>query len=106
MYLSARRLSSSQKPLPGTGRVNEADKREELEVEGDITLHLAQLVSLLPSHEAAVQVAAVLTGQDEHVGVSERLLQLLHRVPRFLMLHKLCALESLQQVADHLHMPC
>nr|BBF89656.1 hypothetical protein [Oryza sativa f. spontanea] len=99
MYLSAKRVSSAQKPLLGTGGVNEADKREELEVEGDIALHLAQLVSLLPTHEAAVQVAAVLTGQDEHVyeGVSERLLQLLHRVPRFLMLHKLCSLEPIQQ---------
>jgi hypothetical protein len=64
VYLCAKRASSVQKLLTGSAGVDEADKGEELEVEGDIVLHLTELVSLLGPHEAAVEVAAVLTGCD------------------------------------------
>jgi hypothetical protein len=37
-----------------------ADEREELEVEGDLTLHFPELVGVPASHEAAVHVAPAL----------------------------------------------
>lgn len=105
MYLCTEGVSCVQKPCPGPTGIDKANEGEELEVEGDLILHLMELVSLLPSHKAAVQVAAVLTGSDEHVRMPECLLQLLDGVPRLRMLHQLRALELLEKVSNHLHTP-
>lgn len=93
-YLCTQRTISVQNLLPGTSGVNNAYKREE--VEGDLVLQLTELISLPPSHKAAVQVAALPTWRDEQVRVPKRVLQLLHRDPRLCMLHQLHALELLQ----------
>ena len=107
MYLLARRgfIGLVEKPDPVERGVDVADKGEALEVEGDLTLHLAELVGVARPHEAPVRVPAALAGAHEQVRPPERLLQLLHGRPRLRLPHRLRVLEPPEQRADHLHPP-
>uniref|UniRef100_A0A0D9XV80 Uncharacterized protein n=1 Tax=Leersia perrieri TaxID=77586 RepID=A0A0D9XV80_9ORYZ len=95
-------------PHPVECDINIADEREELEVEGDLTLNFPELIGVPASHEAAVQVTPALAGPDEQIRSLERLLELLHRIPRLRLLHQWlsAAVELPQKVADHLDPPC
>jgi len=94
-----------EKPDPVERGVDVADKGEELEVEGDLTLHLAELVGVARPHEAPVRVPAALAGAHEQVRPPERLLQLLHGRPRLRLPHRLRVLQPPEQRAYHLHPP-
>jgi len=97
-------LVVTEMPHPVQRGIDVADKGEELEVEADLTLHLAELVGVARPHEAPVRVPAALAGAHEQVRPPERLLQLLYGGPRLRVLHQLrvLVLQPPQQAADHL----
>jgi hypothetical protein len=105
--LAARITSLAEKPRPRERGVDVADKREKLEVEADLTLHLTEIVGVLRAHEAPVHVPASLARPDQKVRAPERLLQLLHWPPRLRALRDrlLRGVELPEQVADHLDPP-
>jgi hypothetical protein len=91
--------------------VDVADEGEEVEVEADLALHLAELVRVPRPHQAAERVPAPLAGPHQQVGAPERLLQRLHgaarlRVPQqpHVVVVVLLA-QPPEQAADHLHAP-
>lgn len=108
MYLLTRRIVTvlADNPHPIERGVNVADKGKKLEVEADLTLHLAELVGVAGTHEAPVRVPAALAGAHQQVRSPERVLELLHRCPRLRLSHRVRVLESPEQAADHLHSPC
>uniref|UniRef100_A0A0A9FS01 Uncharacterized protein n=1 Tax=Arundo donax TaxID=35708 RepID=A0A0A9FS01_ARUDO len=91
---------------PGMGSIYIANTGEKLEVEGNIILNLTELVCLISSCKAVVHKAAVLARCDEHIGTLECLLQLLHGVPRIMVLHQLHLLKQLQHITYHLNSLC
>lgn len=96
-----------EEPDPVERGVDVADEGEELEVEADLALHLAELVGVARPHEAPVRVPAPLAGAHEQVRPPERLLQLLHGPARLRRAHRGrgVLLQPPEQGPDHLHPP-
>jgi hypothetical protein len=88
--------------------VDVADEGEEVEVEADLALHLAELVRVPRPRQAAVRVPAPLAGPHQQVGAPERLLQGLHGAARLRVPQQprvVVVAQPPEQAADHLHAP-